>query len=102
MFKYYSIKKYGVKLLPTLEKIYGVKKYYSASEVRATVYQNDFNPKYLPLGYILFLDQAALNEVWQTEYSALNIKQYQQEITDYLNQKRYGALFEKMRIINMD
>jgi hypothetical protein len=96
MFKYYSIKKYGAKLLPALEKRYGEKAHYSSSEVRATVYQNNFNPKYLPLAYILFLEQNALKNVLYTEYPELNISQYKQEIVTYLNQKRYSGYLQKL------
>ena len=55
MFKYSSIKKYGNKLLPALEKKFGNKTYFSASEVRSTVYKKNFNPAFLPLGYIISL-----------------------------------------------
>jgi hypothetical protein len=96
MFKYYSIKKYGAKLLPTLEQRYGKKTSYSASEVRATVYQNNFNPKYLPLAYILFLEQNALKNVIYIEYPELNISQYKQELIDYLNRKQYNGYLQKL------
>ncbi len=96
MFKYYSIKKYGEKLLPALEKRYGVKNYYSSSEVRATVYQNNFNPKYLPLAYLLFLEQSALKNVLYAEYPELNISQYKQEILTYLDRKRYNGYLQKL------
>ncbi len=96
MFKYYSIKKYGKKLLPALEKRYGNKQYYSASEVRATVYQHNFNPKYLPLAYLLFLDQNALKNVLYLEYPELNINQYKQEIVEYLSRKQYSGYLKKL------
>ncbi|WP_085296919.1 hypothetical protein [Cognaticolwellia mytili] len=96
MFKYYSIKKYGVKLLPALEKRYGIKPHYNPSEVRATVYQSNFNPKYLPLAYLLFLEQNALKNVLYTEYPELNIGQYKQEIINYLNRKRYHGYLQKL------
>lgn len=96
MFKYYSIKKYGKKLLPALEKRYGHKEYYSASEVRATVYQNNFNPKYLPLAYLLFLDQNALKNVLYSEYPELNISHYKQDIVEYLNRKQYQGFLKKL------
>lgn len=98
MFKYYSIKKYGVKLLPTLEKRYGAKKYYSASQVRTTVYQNDFNPKYLPLAYLLFLDQNTLKNVLHIEYPEIDISQYRQEICEYLVGKQYSGYLQNLKV----
>lgn len=100
MFKYYSIKKYGTKLLPTLEKRYGVKTYYTASQVRATVYQNSFNPKYLPLGYLLFLEKTSLKNVLYSEYPELNISQYKQEMVNYLDQKQYKGYLQKLTQTN--
>ena len=94
VFKYYSIKKYGAKLLPTLEKRYGKKKFYSASQVRSTVYQNDFNPKYLPLAYLLFLDQNALKNVLFAEYPELNISQYKKDIGLYIARKKYNGYLQ--------
>ena len=98
MFKYYSIKKYDVKLLPALEKRYGEKQHYSASQVRATVYQNDFNPKYLPLAYLLFLEQSALKNVLYIEYPELNIGQYKQEICEYLTRKQYRGYLQNLTV----
>tara|TARA_R110000737_G_scaffold102815_2_gene136211 strand:+ start:449 stop:781 length:333 start_codon:yes stop_codon:yes gene_type:complete len=96
MFKYYSIKKYGAKLLPTLEKRYGKQKYYSASQVRTTVYQNDFNPKYLPLAYLLFLDNNTLRNVLFTEYPELNISQYKNDIGAYIARKKYDGYLQNL------
>lgn len=96
MFKYYSIKKYGSKLLPILVKRYGEKKHYSASEVRATVFQCNFNPKLLPLGYMLFLTQSDLKNVLYIEYPHLDVKQYKKEISDYLSIKRYCGYLQKL------
>lgn len=98
MFKYFSIKKYGAKLLPTLEKRYGEKKHYSASQVRSTVYQNDFNPKYLPLAYLLFLEQNALKNVLFSEYPELNINQYKKDIGLYIARKKYNGYFQTLNI----
>lgn len=98
MFKNQSIKKYGLKLLPTLEKRYGTQKHYSASEVRTTVYQNDFNPKYLPLAYFLFLDQITLKNVLFAEYPDLNISQYTKDIADYIVRKKYSRYFQDLNI----
>ncbi|WP_448566232.1 DUF6559 family protein [Thalassotalea ganghwensis] len=89
MFKYWSIKKYGSKLLPLLEKRYGIKDFYTPSEVRATVYQEDFNSDFLPLGYILFLKKADVKAIFAKEFPSLCPDGYKQEILAYLNQKQY-------------
>ncbi|OKY27937.1 MULTISPECIES: DUF6559 family protein [Thalassotalea] len=94
MFKYWSIKKYGSKLLPLLEKQYGVQDAYTASQIRTVVYQKDFNPEYLPLGYILFLDQNDLNTVLDKEFPSLNVAEYKKEILTYLEQKSYRGFLQ--------
>ena len=63
MFKYWTIKRYGTKLLPTLERNFGCKDYYTASEVRTSVFKNNFSSNYLPLGYLLFLDDISLKDL---------------------------------------
>ncbi len=63
MFKRAAIKRYGHRLQPKLNKRYGEQSFYSARQVRATVYQCNFNPSYLPLGYLLFLDKPELTDV---------------------------------------
>lgn len=76
MFKYWSIKRYGTKLLPNLEKNFGCKEYYSASEIRTTIFKNNFSTRYLPLGYILFLDDLSLRETMYIEFPQINIFEY--------------------------
>lgn len=98
MFKKHAIKKYGKKLLPTLKKRYGEKPYYSASEVRATVYKNSFNPKYLPLAYLLCLEQQDLNNVLFSEYPELDIYQYKKDIFSYIIQKNHTKYFQNLNI----
>jgi hypothetical protein len=94
MFKYYSIKKYGVKLRPALVRRYGEKTYYSASQVRTTVYKNNFNPKYLPLAYILCLEKNVLQNVMHIEYPELVVNQYKQDMVDYLVSKQYSGYLQ--------
>jgi len=94
MFKYWSIKKYGSKLLPLLEKRYGNKKFYTASQVRTCVYQKDFDPKYLPLAYILFLTQEELHKVMAKEFPQTIISDYKKEILHYLNDKSYQGYLQ--------
>jgi len=98
MFKRRAIKKYGNKLLPELQKRYGENTFYSASQVRSTVYQCNFNPTYLPLGYLLFLEDNTLNEVIISEFPELCIKQYKQEIKDYLDERKYYGYLKLLSI----
>ena len=89
MFKHSAIKKYGNKLLPTLQKRYGKQIFYSASQVRATIYQCNFNSKYLPLGYLLFLEPTLLSPLIKKEFPELCITRYKQEMRDYLDERKY-------------
>ena len=93
MFKYSSIKKYGKKLYPTLAKRYGEQDFYSASQIRSTIYQCDYNPKYLPIGYLLFLDKTVLTQVIKQEFPQLCLVNYKNELCNYLNgREHYGFL----------
>jgi hypothetical protein len=94
MFKYWSIKRYGTKLLPTLERNFGCKNYYSASEIRTTIFQNNFSSKYLPLGYLLFLDDLSLKEAMYIEYPQVDINEYRKEISNYLESKSYHGYLQ--------
>jgi hypothetical protein len=94
MFKYWSIKRYGTKLLPTLEKNFGIKSVYTASEIRTTVFKNNFSPKFLPLGYILFLDSVSLKKTMYIEFPQINIYEYRTEILSYLNSKSYHGYLQ--------
>ena len=49
----------------------------------------DFNPKFLPLGYILFLDPTELDSVMKTEFPDVEISEYKKEILTYLQGKGY-------------
>ncbi len=89
MFKRRAIKKYGNKLLPKLQKRYGEQTYYTPGQVRATVYQCNFNASYLPLGYILFLDSYTQKSIIATEFPELCITTYKQEMKDYLDERKY-------------
>jgi hypothetical protein len=94
MFKYWSIKRYGTKLLPSLEKRFGIKENYSASEIRSTVFIGNFSPKYLPLGYILFLDDISLKETLYVEFPQINVSEYRREILNYLDSKSYNGYLQ--------
>lgn len=97
MFKYWSIKKYGTKLLPALEKRYGIQLSYSAHQIRATVYKKNFNPTFLPLGYIMFLSRKELQAVLYSEFPELDVTQYKHEMLAYLDSKSYQGLLEELR-----
>lgn len=94
MFKYWSIKKYGSKLLPILEKRYGVKEFYTAHEVRTTIFRKSFNPKYLPLAYILCLNNDALTKVMEKEFPLLSVSEYKKEILNILEKKNYRGYLQ--------
>jgi len=94
MFKYWSIKKYGSKLLPLLEKRYGVKKHYTTNEIRTLVYRKSFNPKYLPLAYILFLEGNELTAVMEKEFPLISIAAYKKEILNILDKKSYQGYLQ--------
>ena len=94
MFKYRAIKKYGVKLLPVLEKRYGKQNYYSPSQVRTCVYQKNFAPKYLPLGYLLFTNQQELNKVMALEFPQLDLNEFKQGLQHYLEDKNYQGYLQ--------
>lgn len=95
MLKYWHIKKYGEHLASKLAKRYGEKDFYTASQIRATVYQCNYKPSYLPLGYLLYLDKANVEEVFANEFSDLCINEYKNDMLAYLNKKQYnGRLYE--------
>lgn len=95
MFKYWHIKKYGDNLANKLTKRYGVKPFYSASEIRATVYQCNFKPSYLPLAYLLYLEKSALEATLTKEFPELDLPSYKKEMLDYLGKKQYsGKLYQ--------
>ncbi len=89
MFKRAAIKRYGHRLQPKLHQRYGEQSTYTARQVRATVYQCNFNPTYLPLGYVLFLEKEELTSILESEYPELCIKSYKDEIKGYLEQRKY-------------
>ena len=94
MFKHAAIKKYGYKLQPSLQKRYGEKRFYTASQIRATVYQCDFNPCYLPLGYLLFLEPLYLTPLINKEFPNLCIENYKKEMRDYLDERKYHGYLQ--------
>ena len=85
MFTRLAIKKYVSKLRPTLEKRYGIQTHYTSSQVRATVFQKDFSPRFLPLGYIMCLDTDELQQALKTEFPDIDIIEYKAEVMTYLN-----------------
>ncbi len=97
MFKYWSLKKYGNKLLPRLEKQFGHQTFYTPSQVRTVVYQKDFDPTFLPLGYILFVNPHLLNEVMEKEFPLIDINEYRREILAYLDRKSYQGYLQVLK-----
>lgn len=97
MFKSWSIKKYGYKLHHKLIKRYGVQLYFTVHQVRATVYQCNFNPKYLPLAYILYLSPEQLNKIMFIEFPDLTIASYKEKMFTYLGKNK---LMNVNQIIN--
>jgi len=89
MLKHAAIKKYGNKLLPRLQQRYGDQLFYTASQIRATVYQCNFNPQFLPLGYLLFLDPPLLIQLMREEFPTVCIQGYKKDIRDYLDKRKY-------------
>lgn len=85
MFTRLAIKKYVSKLRPTLEKRYGIQTHYTSSQVRATVFQKDFSPRFLPLGYIMCLNRTELQQVLMIEFPNIDIIEYKAEVMTYLN-----------------
>ncbi len=83
-FKTWSIKKYNDPLLNKLTKRYDKRQFYTAHQVRATVYQCCFNPKYLPLGYILYLSPSELTVVMANEFPEIDLAVYKQTYNQYL------------------
>lgn len=98
MFKYAAIKKYGYKLHPILQKRYGEQLFYTASQIRATVYQCNFNPKFLPLGYLLFLDPHLLIQLMQEEFPTICIHHYTKDIRDYLDKRKYHGYLQLLSL----
>ena len=89
MFKYWSIKKYGLNLQNKLVERYGLHEYFNAHQVRATVYQCNFNPKFLPLAYLLYITPAQLTKVMANEFPDISISCYKNEMLTYLDTKKY-------------
>lgn len=98
MFKHAAIKKYGNKLLPTLQKRYGEQVYYTGGQVRATVYQCNFKPRYLPLGYLLFIEPVKLTPLMEKEFPSTCINQYKKEMRDYLNERKYHGSLQLLNL----
>lgn len=98
MFKYTAIKKYGYKLFPLLQKHYGEQNFYTASQIRTTVYQCNFNPKFLPLGYLLFLEPTLLSQLMSDEFPSVCINNYKKDIRDYLDKRKYHGHLQALSL----
>lgn len=98
MFKRSAVKKYGNKLLPRLQQRYGEQTFYNPSQVRSTVYQCDFNPNFLPLGYLLFLEKNAFKQIISNEFPQLCINSYKQELRAFLNEHKYYGHLKRLTV----
>lgn len=92
MFKSWSIKKYGYNLHCKLIKRYGVQHYFTIHQVRATVYQCNFNPKYLPLAYLIYLSPESLFTIMEIEFPEISISSYRQEMLAYFGDNKSSDL----------
>jgi hypothetical protein len=99
MLKYWSIKKYGNKLQQRLENKFGGKSYYTPSEVRSTVYKCNFSPKYLPLGYILYLEHHDLLNILNVEFPEIDPVKYKEEILTFLDKKSYQGSIQRLSLV---
>jgi len=89
MFKYWSIKRYGSKLLPLLEKKYGCQAYYHHEHIKLIINKYRFNKEYVPLAYLLFVEPNRHEQLFKIEFPHLNIDQYKNEMLHYLTEKKY-------------
>jgi hypothetical protein len=75
-------------LLPKkLQKRYGIRATYNAHQVRATVFHCDFNPNYLPLGYVLFLPAEQASAVIQKEFPDFSMAALFEQINQFTKKK---------------
>jgi len=100
MLNKFAIKRYANKLLPTLNKRYGTSEKYSAHQIRETIFKCGFNPKYLPLAYILYIEKEQLIPILAIEYPELDITSFRKEICYYLSTTIIQTSFENL-LVNM-
>ena len=79
MFKYLAIRRYQKRLVPILKRRFPETKQFTASQIRTVVYQEDFSPKLLPLGYMMLLSGSELSGVLDLEFPELDTKAFMQE-----------------------
>ncbi len=73
--------------MPSLVKRYGMQTSYNASQVRSTVYQCNFHPKHLPLGYLLHLEPNDCKVILKKEFPELCITKYKALISQQISQE---------------
>jgi hypothetical protein len=87
MFSPRKLQHYFSKLPYKLQKKYGKKSTYSATEIRETVFKCDFNVKYLPLGYLMFLPKDQARFYISTEFPNFSFTSLQAQITHLIEKK---------------
>ena len=92
MLSQWSIKRYINRLNIKLEQRFGQQVSYSASQVRTVVYQRNFNPKHLALGYIIALNEHDLSDVLSNEFPDLCKSTYIKQIISTLSSSKIFAL----------
>lgn len=97
MFRKLSVKRYIKKLRPVLEKQYGQRSSYSASQIRETVFKKDFNTKYLPLAYIMCLRKDELATVLGVEFPNLCITNFELNVRNLVDSPEISQHFNTLR-----
>lgn len=96
MFNRFSVKRYIKKLRPLLEKQYGQRNTYSASQVRTTVFKKNFDTKYLPLAYIMCLNKDDIRTVLNVEFPELCVTDFEQTIKNLIDSPEISQHFNTL------
>ena len=80
-----------------LIKHYGEQEFFTPSQIRTVVYRKDFDPKYLPLGYMLCAEPAAVKQVMKKEFPQIDINAYKSEIVGYLEKQKDRGYFQVLQ-----
>ncbi|WP_039989299.1 DUF6559 family protein [Paraglaciecola arctica] len=96
MFNKFAIKRYVKKLRPLLEKEYGQRSTYSASQIRTTVFKKNFNAKYLPLAYIMCLKKEETQLVLSVEFPDLCVSAFKETINNLVDSAEITQCFNTL------
>lgn len=97
MFNKLSVRRYIKKLGPALEKQYGPSNNYSASQVRTIVFKKDFNAKFLPLAYIMFLEKEELNAILAVEFPDLCLSHFEKTVRHLIDSPEVLLRFNTLK-----